>query len=91
MSEVDLEACYRIAPGHRMQWEEAQQAWVILYPEGMVRLNDSAAETLRRCDGQTPLRTVVAELEAAYREPDLTADVLELIEAALAQGWVSGQ
>ncbi|MFX5622761.1 pyrroloquinoline quinone biosynthesis peptide chaperone PqqD, partial [Acinetobacter baumannii] len=30
----------------RLQWEEAQQAWVLLYPEGMVTLNDSAAAIL---------------------------------------------
>lgn len=89
MSAVDPEACYGISPGHRMQWEEAQQAWVILYPEGMVQLNDPAAETLRRCDGVTPLSVVIAELEAAYGEPDLTADVLELVSAAMQQGWLS--
>jgi pyrroloquinoline quinone biosynthesis protein D len=89
MTAVDKEACYRIAPGHRMQWEEAQQCWVILYPEGMVQLNESAAETLRRCDGATPLSAVISALEADYGEPDLAADVLELAQAALEQGWLS--
>jgi len=89
MSIVDLQACYGIAPGHRMQWEEAQQSWVILYPEGMVKLNDSAAETLSRCDGATPLDVVIADLEAAFGEPDLQADVLQLVGAALEQGWLS--
>ena len=65
MNAVDPDACYGIAPGHRMQWEEVQQSWVILYPEGMVQLNDSAAEVLRRCDGVTPLSAVIADLEAA--------------------------
>ncbi len=88
MSGVDPNARYGIAPGHRMQWEEVQQSWVILYPEGMVQLNDSAAEVLRRCDGVTPLSAVIADLEAAHDEPDLSADVLELIDAALQQGWV---
>ena len=89
MSVVDRQARYRIAPGHRMQWEEAQQSWVILYPEGMVKLNDSAAEILRRCDGVKPLTAVIAELEAAYDEQDIAADVLELVGAALEQGWLS--
>jgi pyrroloquinoline quinone biosynthesis protein D len=89
MSAVDQEASYGIAPGHRMQWEEAQQSWVILYPEGMVKLNDSAAEILRRCDGAKPLTAVIAELEEAYDEQDLAADVMELVGAALDQGWLS--
>jgi len=88
MTEVDPSACYCIAPGHRMQWEEAQQAWVILYPEGMVELNDSASETLRRCDGNTPLSTVIGDLERAYDETGLGPDVVELVAAAVQQGWL---
>lgn len=88
MSEVEFGACYGIAPGHRMQWEEAQQAWVILYPEGMVKLNDSAAEILRRCDGETPLNGVIGDLERTFDETGLADDVSELLAAALEQGWV---
>ena len=88
MTEVDISGCYGIAPGHRMQWEQAQQAWVVLYPEGMVTLNASAADTLRRCDGQTPLGAVIAELEREYAQSGLESDVRELIGAALEQGWL---
>ena len=42
----------RIASGFRLQWEEAQGCHVLLYPEGMVKLNRSAGEILARCDGQ---------------------------------------
>lgn len=89
MSTVDTQACYGIAPGHRMQWEETQGSWVILYPEGMVKLNETAADILRRCDGSTPLNQVIAGLEEEFAEPDLAADVIELVEAALAEGWFS--
>jgi pyrroloquinoline quinone biosynthesis protein D len=61
---------------------------VVLYPEGMVRLNDSAAEILRRCDGATPLSAVIADLEQAFGAPDLADDVLELVAAACADGWL---
>ena len=88
MIDADGAACYGIAPGHRMQWEEAQQAWVILYPEGMVKLNDSAAEILRRCDGATPLSAVVADLERTFDETGLADDVHQLVAAALEQGWL---
>ncbi len=88
MATVDLQNRYRLAPGHRLQWEEAQQAWVILYPEGMIRLNDSAADVLRRCDGQKPLRAVVAEVESDYEQAGLGDDILALVDAALADGWL---
>lgn len=89
MIEVDQESCYAIAAGHRLQWEEAQDCWVVLYPEGMVKLNDSAAEILRRCDGTTPLKAVIADLEKTYGESDLQADVTGLVDAALQHGWLS--
>ncbi|MCB1875861.1 MAG: pyrroloquinoline quinone biosynthesis peptide chaperone PqqD [Chromatiales bacterium] len=79
---------YGLAPGHRMQWEEAQSAWVILYPEGMIQLNESAAEILRRCDGKTSLADVIADLETSYATTGLEPDVIELVEAAAAQGWL---
>jgi len=37
---------FKIAAHHRFQWEEAQQSHVILFPEGMVKLNGSAGEVL---------------------------------------------
>jgi pyrroloquinoline quinone biosynthesis protein D len=32
----------------RLQWEAAQNAHVLLYPEGMIKLNASAGEILKR-------------------------------------------
>jgi pyrroloquinoline quinone biosynthesis protein D len=88
MTDVDSAACYGIAPGHRLQWEEAQQAWVVLYPEGMVQLNDSAAEILQRCDGETTLKALTADLETAFGEADLADDVAQLVAAAVEHGWL---
>ncbi|MGN6389334.1 MAG: pyrroloquinoline quinone biosynthesis peptide chaperone PqqD [Burkholderiaceae bacterium] len=72
----------------RMQWEEAQQAWVLLYPEGMVRLNPSAAEILKRCDGERDVDAIVADLETAFSASGLRNDVTEFLAGATAQGWV---
>ena len=46
-----LEAKPTINPHFRLQWESAQQSHVLLYPEGMVKLNRSAGEILSRCSG----------------------------------------
>ena len=53
MSDDAIDAAARpaIERGFRLQWEEAQNAHVLLYPEGMIKLNGSAGrdhETLRR-------------------------------------------
>ena len=41
----------RLGHGFRFQWEPAQSCHVLLYPEGMIKLNRSAGEILARCDG----------------------------------------
>ena len=47
-----LDSRPRVGAGFRLQWEPAQSCHVLLYPEGMVRLNASAGEIMNRCDGQ---------------------------------------
>ena len=79
----------RLTPGFRLQWEPAQNARVLLYPEGMVRLNGSAGEILVRCDGARSAGEIVADLERAFERDDLQADVLGFLELAQLQGWVS--
>ena len=73
---------------YRMQWEEAQQCFVLLYPEGMVRLNDSAGEILQCCDGATPVADIVSTLEAKFNMPSLKDDVEHLLAHAYAQDWI---
>ena len=80
----------RPALGHgmRLQWEPAQQAHVLLYPEGMVKLNGSAGAILSRCDGARTVAEIVAELERAYGVTGLAAEVEAFIEMALAKRWL---
>lgn len=72
----------------RLQWEEAQQAYVLLYPEGLVRLNPSAAEILKRCDGNRAVEDIVRELETAFQASDLDADVRAFLDEAQRRGWL---
>ena len=72
----------------RMQWEEAQQAWVLLYPEGMVKLNASAAEILKRCDGKRDVPALVADLETAFDATGLEPDVRAFLDMARQQQGV---
>ncbi len=48
---IRTSASPRIGRGFRLQWEPVQDCHVLLYPEGMVKLNESAGEILKRCDG----------------------------------------
>lgn len=78
----------KFSPLHRMQWEEAQQKNVILYPEGMVELNQSSAEILKCCDGTRTLSQIVSELEQKFATKDLTHDITAFLEVALTNGWI---
>ena len=72
----------------RLQYEEAQSRWVLLYPEGMVQLNDSAAEILKRCDGERSLAAIVEELETDFNALDLKPQVVSLLEEVQRRGWI---
>lgn len=78
----------RVGRGFRLQFEKAQDCHVLLYPEGMVRLNPSAGEILRRCDGTRSVSEIVADLEQAFATTGLGNDVLGFLEVAARQRWV---
>jgi pyrroloquinoline quinone biosynthesis protein D len=73
----------------RMQWEEAQSNYVLLYPEGMVQLNRSAAEILKRCDGARDVPAIVADLEQAFSINGLENDVRTFLGEANERGWIA--
>lgn len=79
----------RVGPGFRLQWEAAQDAWVLLYPEGMVKLNGSAGEIMKRCDGQRSIEAIVAELEQAFNVQGLEGDVLAFVRMAAEKRWLA--
>lgn len=79
----------RLRPGFRFQWEPAQNAHVLLYPEGMVRLNDSAGAVLKEVNGQRNVADIVAILEQQFPDADsLTDDVSEFLKDAEQQHWI---
>jgi pyrroloquinoline quinone biosynthesis protein D len=83
-----IDAKPRVARHFRLQWEEAQNTWVLLYPEGMVKLNQSAGEITRRCDGERTVADIVADLETTFGAQNLTADVVAFLDLASERGWL---
>ena len=78
----------RVGPGFRLQWEPAQECHVLLYPAGMVRLNGSAGEIMKRCDGERSVAAIVAELESAFETTGLEPQVRGFVEMAAQQNWL---
>ena len=77
-----------VASMFRLQWEEVQQSWVLLYPEGMVKLNTSAGEILKRLDGEKTMQALITELETAFEATGLQKEVLGFLDIAMKQGWI---
>ena len=88
LDAIALEVKPRVSKQFRLQWEEAQQSWVLLYPEGMVKLNASAGEIMKRCDGEATVQEIVSDLERSFATAGLANDVLGFIEVARKQRWI---
>ncbi|MBU6487962.1 MAG: pyrroloquinoline quinone biosynthesis peptide chaperone PqqD [Burkholderiales bacterium] len=87
-SAQDTPPPLRLKPLFRLQWENAQNAYVLLYPEGMVKLNQSAAEILKRCDGTRSIDAVIAELETTFEATGIGDEVRAFVAQARLRGWL---
>ena len=85
---IDAQTRPIVATMFRLQFEPVQDSWVLLYPEGMVKLNTPAAEILRRCDGQRSVDEIVADLEIAFGRVALRDDVCSFLGQARQHGWL---
>ena len=78
----------RLVTGARLHYDDVRSEHVLLIPEGVVRLNPTAAEVLELCDGDRSLDDIVGALSARYAGADVRDDVLELVDAMAQQGLV---
>lgn len=78
----------RINPNFQFQWEEKQNCYVLLYPEGMVQLNQSAGEILNLCDGSNDIKKINKTLCEKFELEDLTADITSFLNEAKNRDWI---
>jgi len=90
MSEPAIGTLLRpaVERGFRLQWEPAQNAHVLLYPEGMIKLNGSAGEILKRCDGAATIADITSDLERAFAATNLSGDVIRFVTMAVEKKWL---
>lgn len=75
--------------GYRLQWEAAQDCHVILYPEGMAKLNETAALILEQVDGQRSVSQIIDLLNQRFPDAGgVDADVIDFLQAAVKQKWI---
>jgi pyrroloquinoline quinone biosynthesis protein D len=78
----------RLVTGARLRYDEVREEHVLLIPEGVVRLNPTAAEVLELCDGARSLDDIAGALSARYEGADVREDVRELVDAMAQRGLV---
>ena len=54
----------------------------------MVKLNQSAAEILKRCDGTQTISDIVTSLEAAFSTTDLHDQIVGMLQTAFEKDWI---
>lgn len=87
---MKLETIPEFRRGWRFQWEPTQDCFVLLYPEGMVKLNETAGAILNQIDGERSVLSIITNLEALYPEAGaLEGDVLEFLTEAQQNGWLA--
>lgn len=80
---------FALARHYRFQWEPAQDCYVLLFPEGMIKLNGGAGEVVKRLDGVKTVAEVTAEIKSAFPAvADIENDVIAMLELAEAKAWI---
>jgi len=80
---------YKIAAHHRFQWEKAQDCYVILFPEGMVKLNASSGEILKLVDGLTSVELIIETIKQKFPGvPEIQKDIIAMFDFALDKAWI---
>lgn len=83
-----LNDAVELSSTHHFRWEEPQQAHVLLYPEGIVKLNETAAAIIQCATGASSISVAVREIEARYAGLDLQSKIISFLEDARAKGWI---
>ena len=78
----------KLNPNFQFQWEDKQNCYVLLYPEGMVQLNQSAGEILALCTGENDDKSINKILCEKFEVEDLTQDIKSFLEEAKNRNWI---
>jgi pyrroloquinoline quinone biosynthesis protein D len=77
-------------PRFMFRWEPSQDAYILLYPEGLIKLNASAGEILKRCDGERSVDDIAADLTATFAgdADEVARGTVSFLTLAQDKGWL---
>ncbi|MDP6516583.1 MAG: pyrroloquinoline quinone biosynthesis peptide chaperone PqqD [Alphaproteobacteria bacterium] len=87
--DFGLEDCFEFNPMYLFRWEESQQSHILLYPEGVIKLNETAGQILKLCTGEVSVGEMIQELKGQYANDDVENGVVQFLAVSSAKGWIS--
>lgn len=75
---------------YRLQFEKVQGCHVLLFPEGMIKLSESASEILLKVNGENSDDNIVAALQEKFPEApsSMEQDIREFLLHATEKQWI---
>ena len=86
MSTIEDHTRPRFVRGVRLQWDDIRKRHMLLFPEGALALNPTAAEVLELCDGKRTVSAIVTELEERYQGASVGNDLRHLLSRIAERG-----
>ncbi len=69
----------------RFRWDEIRQQHQIVYPEGVLVLNESAASIVQLCDGRSTAE-LIAELQTKVSSDNLATEIQTFLARLVEKG-----
>ena len=79
---------FKLNRTYRLQYESARGCHVLLFPEGMVELNETASLILGLCLNDISLMELLELLENKFPDVDLKNDVEDFLLSAFEEKWL---
>ncbi len=91
--ELGREAVPTLPQGVELRFDPAEKAWTVSVPARVVMPDDITIELLKRCDGKTPISTIVDDLAQAFsaNPGQLASDIDTMLQDLTDQGLIEVQ
>lgn len=91
LQRVEMHNNFVINPTFILRWEESQNAHVLLYPEGVVKLNETGAIILEHCTGENTVEQMIAKISEKFdgsAQEQIAQSVVKFLEVSNGKGWI---
>jgi pyrroloquinoline quinone biosynthesis protein D len=92
MPEAPLPERPSLAPGVRLHFDVARNAWVLLAPERVIEMEGPASDILQRCNGSRTVDQIIDELAVVYTadRAEIAGDVRDMLAELVAKRMLIG-